>query len=369
MLSTVIKNGLLRAGTLVVLLALLVACGTPATPTAPPTEEPASGLPSAEPVAENTETPTTAPVESPAIPTAPAVSAAPAPSAVPVASVAPSRTIAASAPPAPPPAATPTPRPVTTSALATHRLVTYYGHPYDDRMGILGEFDPEPMIQKLKAQTAAYTAADPTRPALCTIELIASVAQGSPGADGLYIARTPTKEIENFAKLAEKHGCLLMLDIQMGYDSIQNDVTPLLPFLKRPYVHLAIDPEFHVARGKIPGESYGSVSAAEVNWALQTLGDLVRANNLPDKIVILHQFRDDMLPEKAQIKPVPNVDIVVMMDGWGLPGAKIANYNHFVRDDLIEYGGMKLFYRQDDPLLTPQEVIKLDPTPVVIIYQ
>jgi hypothetical protein len=366
MLRLLFKDGLLRAATIVVLLALLAACGTPASPTAPPAEEPvASGLPSEEPVAENPEAPTAAPVVS----TAPVTSAAPVASAVPSAAAIPSRTAAASVPPAVPPSVAPSQRPVTTSALATHRLVTYYGHPYDDRMGILGEYDPEPMIAKLKEQTAAYTAADPSRPALCTIELIASVAQGSPGADGLYIARTPTKEIENFAKLAEKHGCLLMLDIQMGYDTIQNDVTPLLPFLQRPYVHLAIDPEFHVKRGQIPGESYGSVTAAEVNWTMQTLGDLVRQHNIPDKIIILHQFRDDMLPEKAQIKPMPNVDLVVMMDGWGLPGAKIANYNHFVRDELIQYGGIKLFYRQDDPLMTPKDVVELEPTPLIVIYQ
>ena len=131
----------------------------------------------------------------------------------------------------------------------------------------------------------------------------------------------------------------------------------------------SIDPEFHVKRGQIPGESFGSVTAAEVTWAMQTLGDLVRANNLPDKIIVLHQFREDMLPDKGNIKPLPNIDLVLMMDGWGLPSAKIANYNAFVRDEPIQYGGIKLFYRQDDPLLTPEEVVKLDPAPLVIIYQ
>ena len=72
-------------------------------------------------------------------------------------------------------------------------------------------------------------------------------------------AKLPSRE------LAEKHGCLLMLDIQMGYDTVQNDVLAIADFLKRPYVHLAIDPEFHVAKGKIPGESYGSLSAAEAD--------------------------------------------------------------------------------------------------------
>ena len=102
---------------------------------------------------------------------------------------------------------------------------------------------------------------------------------------------------------------------------------------------------------------------------MQTLQGLVRQYNLPDKILVLHQFRDDMLPDKANIKPMQNVDLVLMMDGWGLPNAKIANYNAFVRDELIQYGGIKLFYKQDDPLLTPAEVIHLDPTPLVIIFQ
>ena len=371
MLRDLLRHGLLRAMTLLVVVSLLAACGAAATPTAPPAAEPtASEMPTGEPAAETPEAPTeTPPSTEPAAevpPTAPVASTAPA-SVAP--SAAPSKTAAASVAPTPPPTVAPTKPPVSTSALATHRLVTYYGHPYDERMGILGEYDPEVMIQKLKAQTAAYTAADPSRPGLCAIELIASVAQGSPGPDGLYIARTPIKEVEKFSQLAEKHGCLLLLDIQMGYDTIQNDVNPLLPFLQKPFVHLAIDPEFHVKRGKIPGESFGSVTAAEVTWAMQTLGDIVRANNLPDKIIVLHQFREDMLPDKGNIKPLPNVDLVLMMDGWGLPTAKIANYNAFVRDEPIQYGGIKLFYRQDDPLLTPEEVVKLDPLPLVIIYQ
>lgn len=281
-------------------------------------------------------------------------------------------------PPAPPSAVPPTAtvaptatatRKPSTSALTTNRLITYYGHPYSDKMGILGEFDPEPMIAKLKEQTAAYTAADPSLPGLCTIELIASVAQGSPGADGLWLLRTPGKEIEKYAQLAEKHGCLLMLDIQMGYDTVANDIAAIMPFLQRPYVHLAIDPEFHVDKGETPGEHYGHVSAADVNNAQQVLGNLVRQFNLPDKILIVHQFRDDMLPDKENIKQMPNVDFVLMMDGWGGPGSKINNYNYFVQEQLIQYGGLKLFYRQDEPVMTPAEVLELDPKPMIICYQ
>jgi len=343
-----IRTGRLHALLLVLLVGLLVACGTPVTPT-PVAEQPTEAPPAQDPTA----APTTAPT-------------------APVTVVSPTAVVPPTAPltVAPrPPTAAPTARPVTTSALATQRLVTFYGHPYDNRMGVLGEYDPAVVIQKLKEQTAAYTAADPSRPGLCTVELIASVAQGSPGKDGLYLARTPTAEIEKWAQLTQQQGCLLLLDIQMGYDSVDNDIKAILPFLQRPHVHLAIDPEFHVARGKIPGESFGSVSSTEVAGAMKTLQGLVQQYNLPDKILVLHQFRDDMLPDKANIKPMANVDLVVMMDGWGLPQAKIANYGAFIRDEPIQYGGIKLFYKQDDPLLTPAEVIQLDPSPLVIIYQ
>lgn len=259
--------------------------------------------------------------------------------------------------------------PPTTSPLAKNRLVTFYGHPNSQRMGVLGEYDPEEMIRRLKKQAAAYTALDPQRPALCTIELIASVAQGSPGPQNLWLLRTSPAQIEQYAQLAEKHGCLLLLDIQIGYDTVANDIKAILPFLQRPYVHLAIDPEFHVKPGQQPGEHYGSVSAAEVMSASQTLADLVVQYNLPDKVLVLHQFRSDMVTNKEQIRPIPHVDLVVVMDGWGTPGSKINNYRAFIAEELIQYGGVKLFYQQDEPLMTPEEVLALQPMPLVIIFQ
>jgi hypothetical protein len=347
--------------TALLLVALLVSCGVagragqsdtgdPTATTAEPTTV------AQEPATEEPPTATAEPSAEPSASMAPPVQPAATPVGPPTATAAPSA--------APVPSRAPT-----TSPLATNRLVTYYGHPYSDKMGILGEYDPEPMMAKLKEQTAAYTAADPSRPALCTIELIASVAQGDAGADGLWLLRTPAKEIEAYSQLAEKHGCLLLLDIQMGYDTVANDIKAILPFLQRPHVHLAIDPEFHVAPGEVPGEHYGSLSAAEVAYAQQVLGDLVRTHKLPDKILVLHQFRDDMLPDKEKIKPMPNVDIVVMMDGWGGVAAKVGNYDYYVREQLIQYGGMKLFYRQDEPVMTPEQVLELDPKPLVVCYQ
>lgn len=268
-----------------------------------------------------------------------------------------------------PPTATPAPV-VPNGPLVTSRLVTFYGHPDNNRLGILGEFaDPRAMIARLKAQATAYHTADPSRPVIPTIELIASVASDTPGDDGLYLHPTRLSLIEEYARIAHDNDCLLLLDIQLGYDTIEHEVTRLAPVLKLPYVHLAIDPEFHVKKGEVPGQVFGSVTAAEVATAAQMLADIVVKNGLTDKVLVIHQFRDDMLPDKAAIKPVPHVQMAVVMDGFGAPGAKAGNYNAYVRDEPIQYGGIKLFYKQDVPLMTPADIVALDPSPLVVIYQ
>ncbi len=66
--------------------------------------------------------------------------------------------------------------------LKENRLVAYYGNPLEGAMGVLGETDPETMMANLIEQTAAYSVADPERPAVPTIELITSTAQRYPGS-------------------------------------------------------------------------------------------------------------------------------------------------------------------------------------------
>ena len=111
-------------------------------------------------------------------------------------------------------------------------------------MGALGQLEPEAMVRELKEQTEAYTKADPARPGIPTIELIASVAQPTPGPDGLYLTKTEPYLIEKYAKLAEENDCLLLLDVQIGYSTIAEEVETLMPYLERDYVHLAIDTEY-----------------------------------------------------------------------------------------------------------------------------
>jgi hypothetical protein len=255
--------------------------------------------------------------------------------------------------------------------LVQKRMVSYYGHPFSAEMGVLGEFrEPRELAEQLQERAVAWTKVDPDRPAIPTIELIASVAQADPGRDGLYLTRTPPEVIEEYARVAEENGFLLLLDVQIGYSTIADEVEVLMPFLEREYVHLAIDPEYDMQPGEIPGQQFGSSSGEEIMAAARTLSELVEDEDLPPKVLVLHQFRDDMITDKQVIEPVPNVETVLHADGFGTPKDKIKKYDLLVRDQPIQYGGFKLFYRQDTPLLSPEQVLEaLEPNPAVVSYQ
>ena len=253
--------------------------------------------------------------------------------------------------------------------LKNNRIVAYYGNPLSGYMGVLGETDPETMMANLKEQTAVYSRLDPERPAVPTIELIASTASREPGASGLYINQLPAELIEQYAQLAEENGALLLLDVQLGLATIEEEIEILRPFLERPYVHLAIDTEYSVEPGQIPGVNLGNVDGTEIVPAIETLDAIVRENNLPDKMLLIHQFETGIVTNKQLIQPTENVEVVLHADGFGGPEAKLTKYDLLVRDEATQYGGFKLFYRQDAPLLSPQQVLQLDPAPAVVTYQ
>ncbi|CDO04752.1 hypothetical protein BN988_03319 [Oceanobacillus picturae] len=257
----------------------------------------------------------------------------------------------------------------TDGPLKNHRLVAYYGHPNSSNMGILGEMEPDELMEKLKEQTQAYSDADPSRPAVPMIELISTVAQRDPGTEGTYVHPTPPEKIDEYAKLAEENDALLMLDVQLGTDSVINQVKSLEKWLKLPHVHLAIDTEFHVKEGQTPGIDLGQVDGAEVQEAVDYLTEMVEENNLPDKIVLVHQFMDEALTNKEAIQPTENVEVALNYDGWGDSATKMSLYRKFVRNEAVQYGGFKIFYNKDEPVLSPEEVLKLDPNPAIINYQ
>lgn len=257
----------------------------------------------------------------------------------------------------------------TNGILQDHRLVAYYGTPRSEDMGILGEHSPEEMMKKLKKQTQKYSDLDPERPAIPTIELIATVSQRNPGPDDLYITQPNEDMIQEYIDLAEEEDALLLLDVQLGRASVMEAVEKIEPYLKEPNVHLAIDTEYSVDEGQIPGEDLGEVEGADIQKAVEHVDDMVEEYNLPDKIVLVHQFGNGIVQNKDEIHPTDNVEVPLNYDGFGDPAIKESAYGKLVRNQPIQYGGFKLFYENDDPLMEPKDVLELDPAPAVVDYQ
>ena len=265
------------------------------------------------------------------------------------------------------PAAPTTPLPG--SILPHRRILSYYGNPLSDAMGILGEHPPEELITRLREQAAAYAAADPSHPVQLALELVAVVAQAAPGSDGMYRLRMDTEVIEEVAGWAEDHGFLLILDIQVGRSTVADEVRAMLPFLRRPNVHLAIDPEFAMSSSQVPGRAIGSHGAQDVNVAIDLLADVVAEGHLPPKVLIVHRFTDAMLDGHDRFKSDPRVQVSVVMDGFGPPEVKLSTWDRVIRGHGFPYNGFKLFYKHDVPLMSPAQVVDLDPTPLIVIYQ
>ena len=260
------------------------------------------------------------------------------------------------------------------SILPSKRIVAYYGNPLSKKMGALGEFPKDEMLQRLKVETAKWQAADPATPVQPALHLIAVVAQGAPGKDGKYRMVMPDKIINQVYGWAKEAGAIMFIDIQTGHDDIRAVLPRFEWILKNPDVHLGIDPEFNLIKsGKKPGKKIGTYDAADINYASGYLKDLVKKYNLPPKVFTVHRFTRNGVTNSKNIILRPEVQVVMHMDGWGAPWLKRDSYKDYVVSEPVQYTGFKLFYHNDtkkgDPLLTPQEILKLSPKPLYIQYQ
>jgi hypothetical protein len=259
------------------------------------------------------------------------------------------------------------------SILPQKRIVAFYGNPLQKRMGILGALPPDEMLAKLDREVAAWNAADSTMPVQPALHLIAVVAQDYPGTSGKYRMRMDSALIERVYGWAQRRSALLFLDVQVGQGTLQEELPRLAGFLKRPDVHLAIDPEFSMKHKEKPGTKIGTFDANDVNYASSFLAQLVTSENLPPKVLIVHRFTRDMLTGYKRITLDPRVQIVIDMDGWGPPSLKRESYRAYVAKYPVQYTGFKLFYHNDTKkgsrLMTPADVLALHPKPVYIQYQ
>lgn len=266
------------------------------------------------------------------------------------------------------------PPPLPGSILPQKRIVAYYGNPLSKRMGVLGEYPKDEMLRRLKGEVAKWEKADPSLPVQPALHLIAVVAQGEPGKAGKYRMIIPDAIVNQVYGWAKEANAIMFIDIQTGHD----DIRTLLPrfewLLKNPDVHLGIDPEFNLIKsGKKPGTKIGTYDAADINYASGFLQNIVKKYNLPPKVFTVHRFTRNGVTNSRNIILRPEVQMVMHMDGWGAPWLKRDSYKDYIVCEPVQYTGFKLFYHNDtkkgDPLMTPQDLLKLNPKPLYVQYQ
>ncbi|HYE53185.1 MAG TPA: hypothetical protein VD996_00025 [Chitinophagaceae bacterium] len=267
------------------------------------------------------------------------------------------------------------PYPLPGAILPFKRVIAYYGNLYSKQMGILGELPEKEMTDKLLAECKKWEAADPQTPVQPALHYIAVTAQQSPGAAGKYRLRMPFTQIDKVMEMAAKINAIVFLDIQVGLSNLETEVPELEKYLRLPNVHLGIDPEFSMKTGHAPGKVVGTFDAADINYTINYLAKLVKDNNLPPKILVVHRFTGPMVTNSSQIKPQPEVQVVMHMDGWGEAERKIGTYKRFIYPQPVQFTGFKIFYKNDTKkvnrteVMQPEQLLKLKPQPMYIQYQ
>ncbi len=208
---------------------------------------------------------------------------------------------------------------------------------------------------------------------LPVFELIATVVHAKPGADGLYRTRIDQAIVQRHLDAARRHGAILLLNIQPGRAAFLDEVKFWEPWLREPDVGLALDPEWAVKAGQIPGTVFGRTTGAELDAIAAYVAGIVAANRLPEKVVLYHQLHTSIVREPAGLQPHPGVALVVSVDGIGTPGQKTATWRSIIAVTPAHvHKCFKLFYDEDTktgPLMTPAQVLALQPQPEYVLYE
>jgi hypothetical protein len=249
------------------------------------------------------------------------------------------------------------------------RLVAIYGHPGDDNLGVLGEQRVDAAVRRARAVAAAYNGIS-RQLVIPTFEIITTVASSEAGPDGDYSLESSLDHIRPWVDAAGAAGFFVVLDLQPGYTDFLTQAQRYEQFLTRPYVGLALDPEWRLAPGERHLRDIGQVSAKEVNRVAAWLGALTRRHALPQKLLLLQQFRLDMLPDRAGIVVPPELALVVQMDGLGPQDVKLQTWRAITAGGPpgVQFG-WKNFLDEDKPMRSPVDTVALQPSPVFISYQ
>jgi hypothetical protein len=199
-------------------------------------------------------------------------------------------------------------------------------------------------------------------------ELIATVAHPFPTPSGLYRTHQEDVIVRRYLEAVRSIDGVLVLDVQPGRDDFVASLRHWEPYLRQPDVGVAIDPEFAMGPGQVPGTHLGRTDAAAINRASAYVAGIVRRHRLPEKLFMIHQFHDSMMRDKQQVAMRPGLAMTWNADGYGVRSAKLDDYRSYTRDRRF-HPGLKLFYKNDVDLMSPREVMRLKPVPRVVNYQ
>ena len=250
------------------------------------------------------------------------------------------------------------------------RLVALYGHPGTPALGALGQQGLTASIARVRQAARPYRRLSRV-PVVPAFELIATVAEGSPGPDHTFSYETPLSQLRPWVRRASRAGVYVVLDLQPGRASLLAQAKKYQALLERPNVGLALDPEWKLQPGQKPLRQIGGVSITEVNSVISWLARLTAQHHLPQKLLVLHQFQLSMISDERRLDTrQDDIAIVIHMDGQGSPNDKQQTWEGVLgAAPRGVFFGWKDFYRKDHPMLDPQQTMDRRPQPVMISYQ
>ncbi len=246
------------------------------------------------------------------------------------------------------------------------RLVALYGAPQLTK-SIIGLKSPGGAKKKLNKEVAKYEKKGDD-PVVGGFDLIATIATSTPGSSHLFRDRQRASVIQTYLDAARQVNGRLLLDIQPGRSTFLKEAKAWREWLVKPDVDLALDPEWNVGKKGKPGQTTGKVSAGNLNKVSDFLAGLVREHNLPQKVMVVHQFRKGSVRHRSEVEQRgDDVAVTLNFDGIGKPKAKAAGYVNLSAPQL--FNGFSLFYRLDHNLMSAGEVLRLEPAPNYVMYQ
>lgn len=252
-----------------------------------------------------------------------------------------------------------------------HTVVAYYGHPNSEIMGIVGRHPVEELLDLVSETAEEYDELLDDKGTVPAVYLVYGTVQ--PGGD---VFKMDYDLVLSYIEAAYERGILVYIDHQMGRHHPTYSIQEIQSFLRYPNVQLALDPEWRTER---PMQEVGHITGTELNEVQEIMQAYIEDNEIQGtRQFVFHQFVEKMIHDvedaSADYEPVL---LVHNTSGWGAPEGKRATHDRVAEATNIPYKGFKLWYyysdrpgvHYDNPLMTPEEVMDLDPQPGLVIYQ